>query len=217
MIKKLILFPFGGNAREAATVVEGINRVRREWDLIGFVDDDTNLRGRGCCGAKVLGGREFLRQNPDVFVLAVIGSPGNYLRRKSIIDGLMLEPSRFAQIVHPSVTMSSEVKVGYDTLIMPNVVLTANVVIGNHCIILSNTTVSHDVVIGDYCCIGSNVSVSGSVVIGENCYVGSGTAVRDGITIGERSLVGLGSNVVKNIGEGNVVAGNPARFMRRAI
>lgn len=217
MAKKLILFPFGGNAREAVMMIEAINRANFEWDLIGFVDDDINLKGRTCCGVRVLGGREILQQSPDAFVLAVAGSPQNYLKRRSIIESLKLEPSRFVQIIHPSVAKSSDVKIGRNVLIMANVVLTTGVVIGDHCIILPNTTISHDAVIGDYSCIGSQVAISGSVEIGENCYIGSGATLRDGIRIGDKTLVGAGSTVVSSVEPGVVVAGSPAKPLAKRV
>ena len=45
---------------------------------------------------------------------------------------------------------------------------------------------------------------------------GSGTKIRDNISIGERTLVGLGSNVISDIGNDVIVAGNPARIIRKS-
>ena len=183
----------------------------------GFIDDDPSKRGQSCCGKKVLGGREILKELPDAFVLAVPGSPVSYLGRKDIINGLGIEKSRFATIIHPSVAISPDTVIGYNTIIMPNVVITCGVKIGNHCIFLPNTVVSHDSVIDDYCCFGSNISISGSVNIGSSCYIGSGTKVRENVTIGAGTLVGLGSNVISNIEAGVIAVGSPARVLRKII
>lgn len=45
--------------------------------------------------------------------------------------------------------------------------------------------------------------------------VGSGATVLGGVTIGERAIVGAGSVVTKDVPAGAVVAGNPARILRR--
>ena len=45
--------------------------------------------------------------------------------------------------------------------------------------------------------------------------VGSGATILCGVTIGERSIVGAGSMVTKDVPDGSVVAGNPARILRR--
>ena len=216
MPKKIILFPFGGNAREALLSIFAIRKIKKEWDITGFIDDNPSLLGKGCCGIKVLGGKKALKNHPGARVLAVPGNAGNYLKRRDIIDSLGIEDNRFATIIHPSVTVSPDAAIGRNTVLMSNVVVSCGVSVGNHCVILPNTVLSHDSVIGDYCCIGSNVTVSGKDIIGSECYIGSGVKIRENISIGKRSLLGLGANVVSDIEEGVVAVGNPARVMRKA-
>jgi len=215
MPKKLLLFPFGGNAKEAILSLLAINSIKQEWDIAGFIDDNRSVHGKDYNGIKVLGGRDVLEKHPDAFVLAVPGSPKGYLKRKAIIEGLSIEKSRFATIIHPSVVVAPDAIIGYNTLLMPHVVVSCTVRVGNHCIVLPNTVIAHDSIVNDYCCIGSNVSVSGSVSIGRECYIGSGVKIRESIQIGERTLVGLGSNVISDIENDAVAVGNPARVIRR--
>lgn len=217
MSRNLLLFPFGGNARESLLTVFALNESSPEWNILGFIDDDQSRHGKECCGVKVLGGRELLGEIPDAFVLAVPGSPTTYSVRKEIIGSLDLEESRFASVIHPSACRAPDAAIGCNTIIMANVVISCGVSIGSHCVILPNTVVSHDSVVGDYCCIGSNVSVSGSVHIGANCYIGSGTKMREDIHIGAGTLVGLGSNVLSDIPAGVVAVGSPAKVIRTSI
>jgi sugar O-acyltransferase (sialic acid O-acetyltransferase NeuD family) len=215
MPRKLILFPFGGNAREALISVFAMNDKNIEWNILGFIDDDQSKHGKECCGIEVLGSRDVLKEIPDAFVLAVPGSPENYSSRKEVIGNLNLDESRFATIIHPSVVVAPDATIGCNTIIMPNVVISCGVTIGSHCVILPNTVVSHDSVMGDYCCVGSNVSVSGSVRIGTNCYIGSGTKMREDISIGTGTLVGLGSNVLSDIPAGVIAVGSPAKVIKQ--
>ena len=216
MVQNIILFPFGGNAREALMTIEQINKFEKTWKVLGFIDDDRAKWGKVYRGVKVLGGRDVLQKNKSAKVLAVAGNPNNYLKRGKIIDSLNVAGSRFATIIHPGSVIGGDVKVGVNCLIMANTVLTSLVTVGDHCIILPNTTISHDTVIGNYCCIGANVAVAGYVTIGENCYIGSGANIRDHITIGKQALVGLGSNVVKDVKTKTAVAGNPAKAIKRS-
>ncbi len=216
MPKKLLLFPFGGNAKESLMSIFAINEIKKEWDILGFVDDDHSVLGKECCGVKVLGGRDILKDNPEAYVLAVPGSPQSYAKRQEVIESLSVKESRFATIIHPSVAIARDATIGFNTLIMPNVVISCEVKIGNHCIILPNTVVSHDSVVDDYCCIGSNISISGSVRIGSGCYIGSGTKIRENISIGTGSLIGLGANVVSNIRAGVIAVGSPAKEINKA-
>jgi sugar O-acyltransferase (sialic acid O-acetyltransferase NeuD family) len=214
MARKLLLFPFGGNAREALLSVLAANERRNEWDIVGFMDDDPARLGAECCGIRVLGGRELLHEFPDALVLAVPGSPTSFPRRKQVIDSLGLAEERFATIIHPTVSVAPDARIGHNTLLMANVVISCGVTVGNHCVVLPNTVISHDSMVADCCCIGSNVSISGSVSIGFSCYVGSGTRMREKVTIGNQTLLGLGANVIADIPAQVVAAGNPARVLR---
>lgn len=59
----------------------------------------------------------------------------------------------------------------------------------------------------DWNCVGTLVKRGASI--------GSGATVLCGVTIGERAIVGAGSVVTRDVPEGAVVAGNPARVLRR--
>jgi len=215
MLKKLILFPFGGNSREALLSVLAINKKRKTWDVVGFIDDNTATHGKKYLGIKVLGGKDILKAFSKAKVLAVPGNPDNFLKRKQFIADLKLDSSRFATIIDPSVTLSPDAKVGCNTLLMANVFVSCGATIGEHCVVLPNTVVSHDSIIGDYCCVGSNVSISGNVVIAPMCYIGSGVRVKERISIKKETLIGLGSTVISDIEEGVVAVGCPAHVIRK--
>jgi acetyltransferase-like isoleucine patch superfamily enzyme len=53
------------------------------------------------------------------------------------------------------------------------------------------------------------------VVINDGAFIGAHTLILKGVTIGENSIVGAGSVVTKNIPNGEIWAGNPARFIRK--
>lgn len=211
--RRLLLFPFGGNAREALPALLADDG---PWLVEGFIDDDMATWGKQCCGVKVLGGRKVAMEMADTLVLAVPGSPDTYHRRKKVIDGLGLPLERFSTVIHPSAVIGPCAKVGRNTLIMPHVVVSPEAEVGNHCVILPNTVIAHGSIIGEYTLIGSNVTVSGNVSIGKNCYIGSGVNIRDHVSIGPGCLVGLGANVVSDLGRGVVAVGNPAKAMRKA-
>ncbi len=214
-MKDILLFPFGGNAREALATIQAVNRKKRTWNAIGFVDDDREHWGREECGVEVIGGREVIDRFPTAYVLAVPGRPGAFHVRDEIIDGLGVDRDCYATVVDPSAHVAMNATIGRNVLIMANVVISCSVAIGDHCVILPNTVVSHDSIVNDYSLVGSNASISGSCTIGRMSYLGSGSRLKEGVAIGERSLIGLGSCVVDDVGGGVVVAGNPARELRK--
>ena len=53
-----------------------------------------------------------------------------------------------------------------------------------------------------------------ATLVKRGASIGSGATVLCGVTIGERALVGAGSVVTKDVPDGAVIAGNPARVIR---
>ena len=53
------------------------------------------------------------------------------------------------------------------------------------------------------------------VVIGDGCDIGIGTILLPGVTVGKGSIVGAGSVVTKDVEPYSIVAGNPARLLRK--
>jgi acetyltransferase-like isoleucine patch superfamily enzyme len=52
-------------------------------------------------------------------------------------------------------------------------------------------------------------------VIDDGASIGANATLLPGVRIGERAMVGAGAVVVKSVGPGEVVVGNPARVIRR--
>lgn len=52
-------------------------------------------------------------------------------------------------------------------------------------------------------------------VVKRGASIGSGATILCGVSIGERAIVGAGSVVTKDVPDGAIVAGNPARVLRR--
>jgi acetyltransferase-like isoleucine patch superfamily enzyme len=57
--------------------------------------------------------------------------------------------------------------------------------------------------------------VRGTVRIEADAWIGAGVILLPNITIGEQAVVGAGSVVTKDVQAKTVVAGNPARLLRR--
>lgn len=64
-------------------------------------------------------------------------------------------------------------------------------------------------------CIGEWIDIPRRVVIEDGAWIGANVTILPGITIGKNAIVGAGSVVTKDVEAGTVVAGNPARVMRK--
>ena len=205
----ILLFPHNGNALEAMDCLGDL------WHCVGIVDDAIEAVGGDVNGTPVLDRSAFNRW-PNAKILAVPGGPGSYRGRRALIESLDIRDERFAQVVHPTASISTRVKIGHNTLIQAGVVLTSNAIVGNHCCILPNTVVHHDSVIGDWTLVGANVTVCGSCRVGDNCYIGAASSLMNGLVIGDGAMIGFGSNVIRHVASESCVVGNPARVLERS-
>lgn len=62
--------------------------------------------------------------------------------------------------------------------------------------------------------IGHPIS-KGNVVIGNDVWIGQGATILSGVTIGDGAVIGAFSVVAKDVDPYTIVAGNPARLIRR--
>lgn len=84
--------------------------------------------------------------------------------------------------------------------------------------------VVHDkAIIGNHCIIGQGVTIGGKSkqykrpVIGDYVYIGAGARILGGVNIGNNVIIGANAVVVKDIPDGCMVAGVPAKIIRTGI
>ncbi|MCX7595969.1 MAG: serine acetyltransferase [Fischerella sp.] len=106
------------------------------------------------------------------------------------------------------------VELPWDTNVGTNLKLIHGVglVVNHQTIIGANCTLRHATTIGNKKL--ADGSYSASPIIGNNVDIGSNVVIIGAITVGDRAVIGAGSVVVKDVPEGAVVVGNPARIIR---
>jgi UDP-3-O-[3-hydroxymyristoyl] glucosamine N-acyltransferase len=75
--------------------------------------------------------------------------------------------------------------------------------------------VGHNVTVGRNTLIMANTIICGGAVIGERCWIAPNSVVKEKVRIGNRVTLGLGSVVLKDVEDDLVVAGVPAKPLKR--
>jgi sugar O-acyltransferase (sialic acid O-acetyltransferase NeuD family) len=209
-MKEIAIIGAGGFGREVAWLINDINQVKPQWNLVGFVDDDPELNGQTIAGLPVLGNLAWLAKQQ----LAVVCAIGNPLVKRKVLQQLADSQNTYPILIHPSVLMSDDVRIGEGTIICAGNILTVNIDLGKHVILNLSCTIGHDAVIKDYCSLMPGIRLSGNTVLEEAVHIGTGSSIIQGITIGRNAVIGMGSVVIKDIPNNSTAVGVPARVIK---
>jgi len=159
--------------------------------------------------------------------------PAGLMKTKKIADNVKLGKG----VVLNNFINLYECKIGDGTKIGTFVEVQKNVTIGKRCKVQSHTFICEGVVIEDEVFVGHGVMFINDkypratgktsllqteadwqvvpTIIKHGASIGSNATLLCGITIGTRSIVGAGSVVIDDVPENVIVAGNPAKIIRK--
>lgn len=114
-------------------------------------------------------------------------------------------------IVSRNVSVNYNTEIGNDTKIMDNTHITGNMKIGEHVFISVQVATTNDNAMGRN---GYNEEEIQGPVIEDYATIGAAANLLPKVHIGKNVIVGAGSVVTKDVPEGKVVMGIPARIVR---
>ena len=77
--------------------------------------------------------------------------------------------------------------------------------------------VAHNVIIGRNCELTAGTVIGGSTKVGDLCWTGLNSTLKDNITIGNNVIVASGASVIRNVQDGDIVAGVPAKSIKEKV
>lgn len=146
----------------------------------------------------------------DEIESVIFGIGDNHIRRRAV-DSLPKKNLNFLNIIHPDSSLSDIIELGTGNFISRNVSINTGVKIGNHCILNTSAIVEHECLIENFVHVAPGATLAGNVKVGQSTFIGANSVIKQGVNIGKNVIVGAGAVVIRDIADGEKLAGNPAR------
>lgn len=198
-MKKLIILGAGGTAFDLIDIAHAMNSVEKTWNILGYLDDNSELKDKIVYDYPVLGKIEEAQNYEDVYFASSIANIYDPLLRKRIIEKNNIPVDKLASLIHPRAIISESAEILPGAIIYGNVTLSSRVVVGYNVFVCGNTFLGHECKISDHCALSVGCYLASDVSVGECSYLGVGVMARHQITIGEACVIGLGTRIVKNV------------------
>jgi sugar O-acyltransferase (sialic acid O-acetyltransferase NeuD family) len=184
--------------------------------IVGLTDRDAMKHGTIYYGKPVLGDIDTVLVDPRwadcTFCICL--SEKRFADRWELTRKIENAGRRLSSVI------SKKSHIVYSTLISPGSYIMSECSIRSFTRIGTCTTVTiaayigHDVVIKDNVEIGPRAAIASFVTVNSNTYIGINATILPGLTIGSNVIIGAGSVVTKDVPDGVVVVGNPARILK---
>ena len=208
---KMILI--GAKNPETIRVINAVKRSTPNIEILGFLDNDIDKKGKYFYGMPVLGGFELLDDyvGKDIYFLNLI--TGSTTIRYETSKVLADKGLKFENLIHPSVDLTMT-KIGVGNYIQENVIIQGECQIGNNSAINAGSIIAHETIIGNSVFVAPGVTICGIVKVGDGTLIGANATVLPRRTIGKWCTIGSGAVITKDISDYAVVIGNPGRIIR---
>jgi len=205
----VLLYGAGGHA----AVVEAAIMQGSDYYTAGIFDD-AKPAGTRLVHGSVQGGSASLTPYLNEGIRRAHVAIGDNAARARLCAELEARGCELVTIVHPGAWIEPAAVLGPGSFVAARAVVGTRATLEQGVIINTGATVDHDCVIGAFAHICPGAHLAGGVRVGAGTIVGTGAAVIPGIQIGAGATVGAGAAVIRDVPDGAVVAGNPARVLR---
>ena len=212
--RKTVIIGAGGFAKEVYEVFTKVSNWNKDDNsqFLGFLDDNETLHGTEFMGSRVIGGIDWLSDNPKTEIILGIGSP--HIKRKIIDKISKIGNFKYPTLIDPNAILGDDVRVGDGVFIGAGTIITTNIDIKDYVTINLSCTIGHDSVLESFVTVAPGVNISGNCNLNEGVDFGTNATIIQGKSVSEWSIVGAGSVVVKDIPSNVTVVGNPSKVIK---
>jgi sugar O-acyltransferase (sialic acid O-acetyltransferase NeuD family) len=206
--KRVVIVCAGSQGVVVADILSRASEAGAATVSIGFVDDDSMLRGTTIFGLPVLGVIDSL---PEIAHDAIVVAIGNKHVRRILAERLVASGERLVMAIHPFVSIAPTARIGTGSMISAGSIVLLHAHIGQCVLLNTKSSVDHDSVVGDFSHISIGATVGANVRIGEETLIALGASVVSRIAVGSRTVIGSGAVVVRDMPDDCTAWGVPAR------
>ena len=208
MKKKILIFAAGPAGREVFQLVSSINKLKNEWEIIGYVDDDPIKVGTTVDGVQV-----YSNKNKPVKreMYATCGLMNHKIRKKIFNEEIIKSGYQITNLIHPLIEKPKCFKIGNGNIVFGNIHISFEVTIKNFSIISNFCDLAHNLITYDYVTIMPSAIIGGNCEIGENTLIGAGARIHQGTKIGKNCKIGMGTLILNNVKNNTAVVDFPRK------
>lgn len=210
-MKNLIIIGAGGCGRELLQWVKDINKVKKLWNIKGFLDDDLNaLSGKRSDTSIISTIKDYSVEADDVFVCGI----GNCSVRKKVVELMTAKGAEFINLIHPTAIVAETSQIGQGVVLYPYSIISDNAVLADGCMVNMHSAVAHDSSLGEYCTISAYCDITGMCSLGNEVFMGTSAKLVPGTKVGNNAFICAGSMVMTRVKDDTKVMGNPAKRVK---
>ena len=207
----MVIIGVGGLAKELLAVLQwnGDTDNLVFFDIVN-VDSPDSLYGRFPVLKSWQVLEEHLLTKSPEFVLGVGGTDAE--TRKTLAEKVTSIGGELCSIVsnHAIIGEFGNI-IGKGVCILSHATITGDVKIGEGALINKAVIISHDANIGQYCKISPGAKILGRTTVGDFSEIGANAVILPDVIVGSNCTVGAGAVVTKNVPNGCIVVGIPAK------
>ena len=206
----------GGASGAGAIAVEAILRTSHQRPA-GIIDTNPKTHGQIVHGVPVLGDRTSIPAlwNEGRFDGAIILFTDDIDDRAELFNALIAEGVRMTNVIDPSVSIRSDVKMGVGNTIMSNGFIAAGAEIGNNNFFASHNVIEHHSTVGDHNAFGPRCTACGRVTIGSFIRFGMHVGIEPYLSIGDRCIIASGTTLTSSVPANTIVKARSTNEFRQ--
>jgi len=210
-MKELLIIGARGFGREVYDLAIQCDGYNNEYIIKGFLDNDKNaLENFQNYPDIVSSVEEYEIKENDVFICAL----GSVIWKKKYAEIIINKGGKFISLIHPTVILNTNTKIGQGVIISYNVVISNDCTISDFVSIQGFTVLGHDTQIGKWSHISTFSFFGGYACVEKEVTIYTRASIMPHIKINQKATVGASSLVIKNVKSETTVFGVPALVLK---